>query len=470
MWDATSGRIERTLRSPVSAQHVALDREGRWLATAPGGALPPRSLSLFVFDLQAPRAADPTPLVQKEPGSTGIDGLRLAGRVADYRPEPHSPPLEPGGQALLRLARPEGPLCRRDFHAGRAAGFDLPPGGRGADLVPEPGDGRARARAVVGEAGDHGVWAESDPQGRFVVVVDNYNVERVVVVPLDGSPARAHQVTRHGRGGPMIGIPRLDPAGQQVACDYFEAGNPKGASIRLVDLATGGERILQAETSSGACECVATFGAHDFPAWLPDGRLVSQGVTGLRIWDLVTGSSRQVRPCRPMEGFDFMVIRATPDSRAVVTLITRGAGVSDLSVADLASGASRDITSHGGRLQSFALDPTGTTLVTGDADGLVRVGPLSGEGEPHLLYGHSRAVTSVAVSPDGRWIASGSDDDTIRLWPMPEGPPLHTLPYDALLAKLRSLTNLRVVPDTASATGYKLEPGPFPGWAKAPEW
>ena len=131
---------------------------------------------------------------------------------------------------------------------------------------------------------------------------------------------------------------------------------------------------------------------------------------------------------------------------------------------------SRDITSHGGRLQSFALDPTGTTLVTGDADGLVRVGPLSGEGEPHLLYGHSRAVTSVAVSPDGKWIASASDDDTIRLWPMPEGPPLHTLPYDALLAKLRSLTNLRVVPDAASATGYKLEPGPFPGWAKAPEW
>jgi len=53
---------------------------------------------------------------------------------------------------------------------------------------------------------------------------------------------------------------------------------------------------------------------------------------------------------------------------------------------------------------------------------------------------------------------------------MPVGPPLHTLPYDALLTRLRALTNLRVVPDPASATGYKLEPGPFPGWANAPEW
>jgi WD40 repeat protein len=117
----------------------------------------------------------------------------------------------------------------------------------------------------------------------------------------------------------------------------------------------------------------------------------------------------------------------------------------------------------------FTLGPTGNTLITGAYDGLVRVGTLAGE-EPHLLYGHSGAVLSVAVSPDGKWIASASADDTIRLWPMPEGPPLHTLPYESLLTKLRSLTNLRVAPDPASRTGYKLEPGLFPGWATAPEW
>ena len=47
-------------------------------------------------------------------------------------------------------------------------------------------------------------------------------------------------------------------------------------------------------------------------------------------------------------------------------------------------------------------------------------------------------------------------------------PPLHTLPRDELLAKLRSLTNLRAVRDAKSATGWSIELGPFPGWKNVP--
>jgi hypothetical protein len=49
-------------------------------------------------------------------------------------------------------------------------------------------------------------------------------------------------------------------------------------------------------------------------------------------------------------------------------------------------------------------------------------------------------------------------------------PPLHQRSHDDLLRVLRSHTNLQALPDAASATGYKLVPGPFPGWAKVPEW
>ena len=40
----------------------------------------------------------------------------------------------------------------------------------------------------------------------------------------------------------------------------------------------------------------------------------------------------------------------------------------------------------------------------------------------------------------------------------------------SLLAKLRSLTNLRVVEDPDSLSGWKLEVGPFPGWQEVPSW
>ena len=119
---------------------------------------------------------------------------------------------------------------------------------------------------------------------------------------------------------------------------------------------------------------------------------------------------------------------------------------------------------------SLALDPSGTALVTGDRDGVIRVGTLTGE-EPHLLLG-STGPCSGEVSPDGRWVAASGADGTIRLWPAPDlsRPPLHTLPREALLAKLGSLTNLRAVPDPGSDSGWRVEIGRFPGWATVPEW
>jgi hypothetical protein len=47
--------------------------------------------------------------------------------------------------------------------------------------------------------------------------------------------------------------------------------------------------------------------------------------------------------------------------------------------------------------------------------------------------------------------------------------PPHKRTHEEFLATLRSWTNLRVVADPQSSTGWKLEVGPFPGWAKLPE-
>jgi hypothetical protein len=49
-------------------------------------------------------------------------------------------------------------------------------------------------------------------------------------------------------------------------------------------------------------------------------------------------------------------------------------------------------------------------------------------------------------------------------------PPIHTLPHDELVAKLESLTNIRVVRDPESPEGWKLELDRFPGWKDVPTW
>jgi WD40 repeat protein len=139
---------------------------------------------------------------------------------------------------------------------------------------------------------------------------------------------------------------------------------------------------------------------------------------------------------------------------------------------DLETGGATTLTTHGKQCWELALDREGTVAVTGDRNGIIRVGPVTGE-EPHLLLGHDAEIIDLAIDPLGRWIASVSDqDNSARLWPMPDlsKPPLHTLPRAELVAKLESLTNLRVVRDEESATGWKLTHDPFPGWETVPTW
>jgi WD40 repeat protein len=472
LWDLGRGQVERTLRSPEAARMTALDRPGRYLATAPG-LLPSGAFSLF--DLQAPRGADPQRLLDSDLAySTSLD-FHPSG---DWLASGH------GGVVLLwGLTGKRTIVLRGQEPVGM--GLAYTPDGRLVStsaggvvrLWPLFADRHAEVRELWSQRAEPSPSLQEgidvDRAGQRAVVLQRFGAAKVIVLPLDGSPARVHAL-KPGRGPLRLIAPGFDPTGRYVAYSYGELGRPEAASIRVLDLVSGSERELRSKPDGGECkgEWSTLQGEGGSPLWLADGRLVSDGPTGLRLWDLKTGSSRRLRPCRE-ELADYGIYRATPDARVVLGLLRGDSSVGETSTLwafDLTAGTERDITSHGSRVQSLALDPTGSTLVTGDADGVVRVGPLLGDGEPHLLYGHSRAVTTVAVSPDRRWIASGSDDGTIRLWPMPDGPPLHTLPHQELLEKLRSLTNLRVVADPAAATGYRLEPGPLPSLAKPPEW
>ena len=419
---------------------------------------------MFLFDLAAPAMAEPLPLLASD-----------MSYINDMRFSPDGAWLASVHGTIALLWNMSG---SRSVVVGRA---ELPVVAFADDghLLSGAFDGILRRWPLDSESAD-GVaelWSRPsvkitalwvNPASRAVVVYD-FESWGGFVVPLDGSKATTTGVERlPPEPGLRTNSVDLDPSGRFVALNVFQFGQPELDSIRVVDLATGETRTLDTHFDEGeGCMTGAEGDSYNLPYWLPDGRLLSDGDGGLREWDLASGSSRLLLPCRK----DWLC-GPTPDSS---TLVCNSSSVDPqgmtLAVFDLGSGTTREIASHGNRVGSVALDPSGTILVTGDRDGVIRVGPLTGE-EPHLLFGHTGKVLSVAVSPDGRRIASSGADGTIRLWEMPDlaKPPLHTLPHDELVAKLRSLTNLRAVRDPASDTGYTIEIGPFPGWADVPTW
>jgi WD40 repeat protein len=279
---------------------------------------------------------------------------------------------------------------------------------------------------------------------------------RAWLVPADGGPCRT-VVPPFERQQLEQGA--VSPSGARVASAYFGAEGPR--TLYVFDVDTGAVKTLALPEPEKPTPYDGVWSL----AFLDEQTLLTMGRGGIRRWDLATGTHQLVE-----EAGGHTAMRV---SRAAGVAVTWAYGC-DLArpvrLVDLATGTSRPLEAFGD-VFSIDLDPSGEVLATCSRDGTIRVGRLSGP-EPHLLLGHVGNVFSVAISPDLRWVASAGEDDTLRLWPMPDlgKPPLHTLPYGELLAKLRSLTNLRAVRDQASPGGWKVEVGPFPGWATVPTW
>jgi WD40 repeat protein len=297
-----------------------------------------------------------------------------------------------------------------------------------------------------------------DPEGRYLLVV---TMSDASIVPLDGGPFR-QLVASDGRR--QIEEGAISPSGSRVAIATWFGDGP--CTLYVVDVATGARTsfdLPHPENQAGLSGGVMSL------EFLDEETLLTMGSGGIRRWDLANGAQELVVE---MDGKSSM--RPMRASRAAGTAITWAYGQdfgAGFELHDLVTGESQRLPRYGDRVEAADIDPSGVVVATGSADGSIRVGRLDG-GEPHLLPGHKGILYYVAVSPDLRWVASAGEDGTLRLWPMPDltKPPLHTLPHDELLAKLRSLTNLRAVRDPTSDSGWTIELGPFPGWREIPEW
>ncbi|WP_189874851.1 TIR domain-containing protein [Streptomyces bluensis] len=225
---------------------------------------------------------------------------------------------------------------------------------------------------------------------------------------------------------------RFSPDGRLLATGDMGDGQGAG-TVRVWDVTE--RRVLHEFT--GHPGRVYTLDFH------PGGRFLVSGDTegDVRLWDLVAGG-----PAGLLGGCRGAVYQVLFDPDGTLLAAGDSAGVVRLwridAEADPVSGGSpvavplsRQPSEHRGSVwvckfrpggDTPALD-TGSLLVTGGNDGVVRIwDPATGQGR-RILRGHGRRIGTVSFSADGSMLAAGGNDGVVGVWHTTSGRRLREL-------------------------------------------
>jgi len=452
----------RTLRSGalVSLTHAP---SGRWLAA--WGELAGR-LVVGLYDLEGPPEAEPV-LLQKAAGeeSTALWDARFdptGGWLATSHYSQVS--FWPLDHEYARVLQPmEAAVHALTFtHDGAALAVACDDGTLQLRRLAEDGP---PSRTLMQH--DHALFSIlADLTGDALLATGETGESgQAFVVPLDGG--RIRPFTAFGEGSPSFGSLALSPSGRRFAVAPFVSG-AMNKTVRAWDLESGATWRLSPVPGARRGYSDAFQGL----AFLDEDRLLSTHFEGLRLWSLKDGLLQTISTLPHGRLALARSRRFLVSTRPEMPYSSwRKPMKARLVVASLEGEEERILSGHGDFVTAVALDPTDRFVATGSGDGWVRVGTVAG-GEPHLVAAHEGPVHSVVFSPDGRWVASGGADRRVRLSPVPElsRTPLQLLPIAELVARLRTLTNLRAVEDPESLTGWTLDIDAFPGWEKVPTW
>jgi WD40 repeat protein len=447
LWSVAAGELRLLRRIDLGSAEGATDivSEGSGRRIAKWGP----DTAVRLWSLSAPADAEPLVLSRGQVQGMSYPAFHPEGRWLATS--------DRVGAALWPLARPYPSVVRR--HREDLTGLAFGPQGRW--LASASFDGTVRLWPLVGEAppssrvvldlgfSDYALGLASSPDGELLIAG---SFESAWLLSLGG---RAPLSLRGFRRGAWAGA--FSPDGRLVAAAGGKR-DPTEQLIRVWDVLSGEEAAVLDPGESLFWEKLH---------FATDGRLLYSSESGLHRWDLESGDNELL-----YEGLiPWFAASADGGRLLLVEVDERDAAWGRALLLELETGTRTPLTTHGDRVTGVALDADGTIAVTADNEGIVRVGRSDGE-EPHLLLGHEELVYALAIDPEGRWVASGGADATIRIWPMPDldRAPLHTLPRSELLAKLSTLTNLRVLPDESSDSGWRLAVGLFRGWEEVPEW
>ena len=126
------------------------------------------------------------------------------------------------------------------------------------------------------------------------------------------------------------------------------------------------------------------------------------------VWTIAGGARVASIDCGTRSRIDLVVL--SDDGKRVAA--RTGSGILICAVDDPAS----RVKVTGDAQVVFRFVPTGTRLVSGDRDGIVRVWSVDDGSEVVALLGHVGRITGVGVSPDGRTIVSGGAIGDVKFW------------------------------------------------------